>query len=308
VGEGIPSDLAPALAAALQCPVDPAPARRVHGGCINPCYRWDTAQGPVFVKVAPTDAATDAATADAAADIAARFEAEAAGLEELARAGALRVPRVLAVGRGGGPTFLALEWIELAPLHRASAVELGRRLARQHRVIADEFGWHRDNHVGATPQSNRGGRDWTGFFCNQRLRAQFELARANGHDGRLQERGATLLERAAEFFVDHRPAASLLHGDLWSGNVGEDERGTPVMFDPAVYYGDREADLAMTHLFGGFDTGFYSAYEAEWPLAGGAAQRVDLYNLYHVLNHLNLFGGAYRHQAEALIDRLLSQT
>jgi fructosamine-3-kinase len=101
---------------------------------------------------------------------------------------------------------------------------------------------------------------------------------------------------------------SLLHGDLWGGNWAADESGQPVVFDPAVYFGDREADLAMTRLFGGFSRAFYEAYESAWPLAAGATLRFDLYNLYHVLNHLNLFGGGYRPQAEALIDRLLAET
>jgi fructosamine-3-kinase len=134
-----------------------------------------------------------------------------------------------------------------------------------------------------------------------------DLAAGNGHVGRLQRRGEALLGCAGEFFSTYQPAPSLLHGDLWAGNRAADERGQPVIFDPAVYYGDREADLAMTRLFGGFGPDFYSAYESGWALDAGASVRTDLYNLYHVLNHLNLFGDGYLLQATSLIDGLLAE-
>jgi len=145
------------------------------------------------------------------------------------------------------------------------------------------------------------------FFRDRRLRYQLDLAERCGHLGRLQERGRELLERIGAFFSAYEPVASLLHGDLWGGNWGVDERGTPVIFDPAVYYGDREADLAMTRLFGGFGADFYAAYAAAWPLDPGAPLRVELYNLYHLLNHANLFGGGYPRQAERTVDRLLAE-
>ncbi len=144
------------------------------------------------------------------------------------------------------------------------------------------------------------------FWRDRRLAFQLDRAAENGHGGRLQERGRRLLERVPAFFAGYVPVPSLLHGDLWTGNRAMLADGTPVVFDPAVYYGDREADLAMTRLFGGFGRRFYGAYEAEWPLDAGAASRCDLYNLYHVLNHLNLFGGGYRALAESTIDRLLA--
>jgi fructosamine-3-kinase len=139
------------------------------------------------------------------------------------------------------------------------------------------------------------------------LRFQLDLAQRNGHGGKLQESGRKLLERVHSFFTSHTPAASLLHGDLWGGNASADSSGLPVLFDPAVYYGDREADLAMTRLFGGFSASFYAAYGSAWPLPREAVERADLYNLYHVLNHLNLFGGGYLRQAQGLIDRLLAR-
>ena len=232
--------------------------------------------------------------------------AEAEGLQELARAKAVRVPRVLAIGVADESAFLALEWIDLAGSASAASAQFGAQLARQHRTLAEKFGWHQDNTIGSTPQINSRSDSWPAFFRDHRLRYQLELAARNGYGGRLQERGAELLARVDEFLADHRVQPSLLHGDLWSGNVGVDIEGTPVIFDPAVYYGDREADLAMTRLFGGFTAAFYSAYETAWPLPKSAHRRVDLYNLYHVLNHLNLFGGAYRAQSEAMMERLLA--
>jgi fructosamine-3-kinase len=286
--------IAERLSAQLRERLEPRPAASVHGGCINECFKWQRSSGFLFVKLAE----------DARRSM---LEAEAAGLEELAAAQAVRVPRVLAVGSAGGRAYLALEWIELSPGSSGSTqARLGEQLARQHRKTAERFGWHRDNTIGSTPQINTPAMSWPEFFRDARLRYQLRLAERNACGGRLQERGAQLLDRIAEFFADHRPVPSLLHGDLWGGNAAADEHGAPVLFDPAVYYGDREADLAMTRLFGGFSPAFYSAYEAAWPLPASAGSRVDLYNLYHVLNHLNLFGGGYLRQAESMIDRLLA--
>ncbi len=284
--------IAEAIGKEIGSRLEPEPASRVHGGSINECYRWNTVSAPVFVKVA-------------SAGDRAMLEAEAAGLEQLRGANAVRVPRVLGVGADPNNAWLALEWIELAASSAPCERLLGERLALQHRVSAAGFGWSRDNTIGSTPQVNGWLGDWVEFFRDRRLQPQLVRAAENGHGGELQRRGAVLLDRLGEFFTAHRPVPSLLHGDLWGGNWGADERGNPVIFDPAVYYGDREADLAMTHLFGGFGADFYSAYEAAWSLDAGAAQRSRLYNLYHVLNHLNLFGEGYLAQAQSMIDRLL---
>lgn len=233
--------------------------------------------------------------------------AEAAGLEALARARAVRVPRTMAVAESAGFAFLVLEWIDFGRASDGAEARLGELLARQHRSTSDQFGWQRDNTIGSTPQPNAWAQDWLTFFRERRLRHQLELAREARHGGaRLQRRGAQLLERLDELLEGHRPVPSLLHGDLWGGNWAADERGSPVLFDPAVYFGDREADIAMTRLFGGFGDRFYSAYESAWPLDPGARERTALYNLYHVLNHLNLFGGGYLRQAESMIDQLLA--
>jgi len=271
----------------------------VHGGSINRCVRWPAAGGDAFVKIA--DAAGLAA-----------YEAEAAGLRELAAAHALRVPAVLGVGEVDGQAVLALEWLDLSgegvESDAGCQARLGEGLAMQHRVSAARCGWHRDNTIGATPQQNAEDADWVRFFQQRRLGYQLDLAARNGLEPAIVERGRELCARCGAFFSSYRPRPSLLHGDLWGGNAGRlAATGEPVVYDPAVYYGDRETDLAMTRLFGGFGPAFYAAYQSAWPLDQAAGTRRTLYNLYHVLNHYNLFGGAYGRQAAGMIDRLLAE-
>ncbi len=267
-------------------------ARPQSGGSISSAWRVDSNQGPVFMKLE-------------AARHGDRLAAEADGLVALRQSHAVRVPAVLAQGQLNDCAFLLLEWVEQGR-GSAAAERLGEQLAALHRCTGDAFGWHRDNYIGATPQPNKGGQDWPLFLREQRLRFQYQLALSNGH--RLSEaRMLRLLENLEDFYADYRPAASLLHGDLWGGNWFADEQGQPVIFDPAVYYGDREADLAMSELFGGFGPDFYAAYAAAWPLDPGYSVRRDLHKLYHVLNHLNLFGGGYLGQAGSLIERLNSE-
>lgn len=285
--------LAAAMAAALGREVAAAPEATVQGGSINDCFRWQTGQGPVFVKRAPLSRL-------------ALFEAETDGLARLRQAGSMRVPETLALGHSGDVAFLALEWLDLVEPDATSEETFGEALAWQHRNRAQAYGLERDNFIGATPQANAMTGDWVAFWRERRLLYQLELAARNGHAGRLKDRGHRLAELMDVFFASYRPAASLVHGDLWGGNRGVLAGGTPVVFDPAVYYGDREADIAMTSLFGHFGPRFYSAYAATWPLDQAAGTRRALYNLYHVLNHLNLFGGSYRAQAEGMIDRLLA--
>ncbi len=283
------------VAAALE-PITGALAttRAVGGGSINDSYLLTTSAGERwFLKL------NDAARVD-------MYAAEAAGLEELAAADAVRVPRPVAHGIAGHQAYLLLEYLELGHETSLSAAELGRRLAAQHRVTQDRFGWDSDNTIGRTPQQNGWCDDWIVFWCERRLGFQLKLARDDGYDHGLLTRGAELLDRVPALLAGHSPAPSLLHGDLWAGNWGATPAGEPVIFDPAVYYGDRETDLAMTQLFSGFPPEFYSAYEAAWPLSPGHEQRFALYNLYHVLNHLNLFGRSYAAQAMGLVDRLLT--
>jgi protein-ribulosamine 3-kinase len=285
--------LVAALTEALGREVIASSERRVPGGSINSSSRFETADGPIFVKHGDASCLP-------------MFQAEADGLAELALANAVRVPNVLAVSQAGATAFLVLEWLELGGATASSEAMLGERLAIQHRVTRARFGWHRDNTIGSTPQSNQLTEHWVDFFRQQRLLPQLTLAASNDAGAETIDRGHRLCERLDDFFRDYRPAASLLHGDLWGGNWGAAANGEPVLFDPAVYFGDREADLAMTRLFGGFHAPFYAAYGAAWPLDAGAGARVTLYNLYHVLNHFNLFGGGYLRQALGMIQRLLA--
>jgi fructosamine-3-kinase len=269
------------------------PQRRVTGGSINECYCWPGDAGAMFVKVAPPEARD-------------MFAAEAAGLAELEWAHAVRVPRVLASGHTEQAAFLALEWIETGVAGPDCEARLGRELAALHGVTAPRFGWARDNTIGPTPQVNGASEDWAEFFRERRLRPQLKMAAAHGFADLPAAAGERLLESVPGLLAGHRPAASLLHGDLWGGNWLAALSGEPVLIDPAVYYGDRETDLAMTRLFGGFGERFYQAYQAAAPLAFGWQARAELYNLYHVLNHANLFGGGYARQARAMIEHLLA--
>lgn len=229
------------------------------------------------------------------------FEAEAAGLEALRAVGEVRVPQVFGVGAADGESWLEIERLALESPSSDTAARFGVQLARLHRHTGEAYGWHRDNTIGATPQINDWSDDWVDFFRRHRLGHQVSLAADNGYD--LRAAGKRLSERLPEIFADYEPAASLTHGDLWAGNWGSVD-GEPVIFDPAVYYGDRESDIAMTMLFGGFGREFYRAYEKEWPMDAGHEKRVKLYQLYHVLNHLNLFGSPYLGRAQQLFDEL----
>ncbi len=235
-----------------------------------------------------------------------RLDAEADCLARLAAAGAIRVPCILGQGSSGDEAWLELEWLDLRAPDAASDARMGAALARLHAATGSRYGLDRDNAIGASPQPNSPADDWAEFWRDRRLACQLDRAADNGYRGRLQERGRRLLERIPAFFAGYAPTPSLLHGDLWAGNRAMLPDGTPVTYDPAVYYGDREADLAMTRLFGGFGARFYEAYAAEWPLEAGAGAREDIYNLYHALNHLSLFGGSYLELAESMIDRSLA--
>ena len=257
-------------------------AEPVSGGCIHRCYRAQRDGRAVFLKL------NDARFADA-------FAAEADGLAAL-RAAGCRAPEPIAHGTAGASAYLLLEFLELRS--GGDFASLGTMLAAMHRRQAERYGWPRDNYIGATAQPNGWSESWMAFWRERRLEPQLALAARNGY--RID------VPPVWQLLEGHEPAPSLLHGDLWSGNAGFLPDGAPALFDPAVYYGDREADLAMTELFGGFARQFHSAYEAAWPLAPGYARRKHLYNLYHLLNHLNLFGGGYLAQVRSAL-RLLAR-
>jgi fructosamine-3-kinase len=288
----------PELLDALQASVsDAAGAFRIEratpvaGGCIHRCLVLEGGGRKYFAKI------NDRSQLDS-------FAAEAEGLAALAAAG-VRVPVPLCQGQAGVAAFLVLEHLDLRG--NGDYAALGRSLAAVHSIRGEFFGWLRDNYIGRTPQLNRCSPSWSDFWREARLGPQLSLARENGLGKSLLRKGEQLAEAIPVLLSQHAPAASLLHGDLWSGNAGFLADGTPVLFDPAVYWGDREADLAMTELFGGFPQDFYSAYAEAAPLDPGYAVRKTLYNLYHVLNHANLFGGGYAAQAERMIERLLAE-
>lgn len=239
------------------------------------------------------------------ADKAAIFAAESLGLSALAATATVRVPHVISHGVADRHAYLVLEYFDL--YRKGNTELLATQLAALHRVQAAQFGWNQDNTLALTPQHNTWSPNWLGFWREQRLGFQLELAARNGFRGRVQELGKQVMDALPELFAGYSPAASLLHGDLWGGNYGFLADGTPVIFDPAPYYGDREADLAMTELFGGFDHDFYTAYQAEFPLDAGYARRKTLYNLYHILNHCNLVGNSYLAQAEGMMRSLLEK-
>lgn len=265
----------------------------VGGGSINEAYRLEGTDGArYFLKL------NDAQHLP-------MFIAEAEGLEAIAATNTIRVPRPIAHGSAGRQSYLLLEYLELSS--RGDAKLLGEQLAALHRCSAKQFGFAQDNFIGTTPQPNGWKNSWIDFWREHRLEFQLQLAEQNGYGGQLQSLGEKLLDALPAFFAGYTPQPSLLHGDLWCGNHAFLADGTPTIFDPAAYYGDRECDLAMTELFGGYSADFYAAYHAAYPLDAGYASRRDLYNLYHVLNHANLFGGGYARQAEQMMHRLLAE-
>jgi len=233
------------------------------------------------------------------------FTAERRGLELLRSAGTLRVPEVLAQSEATAdcPCFIAIEWLDPGSKSTHSAETLGVGLAALHRVTVASFGLGYDNFIGANPQPTRPNDDWVAFFREQRLGFQMELARRNGLLPAQRARRLELLLDRLDNWLPAYPSASLLHGDLWGGNWLTTASGEPALIDPAVYYGHREADLAFTELFGGFPAAFYAAYRASWPLDSGYEERKDLYNFYHLLNHLNLFGEGYGSSVDSILQR-----
>jgi len=291
LNEQLRAALAAAVAGATGKPFMVERAEPASGGCIHASWILSSSTLRCFAKV------NRAQHADALA-------AEADGLNALAAAG-MRVPMPIAHGVAGADAFLVLEYLALGPGTEAGYRKLGRGLALLHAPAGARFGWHRDNYIGLTPQRNTMHDAWGEFWRDERLAPQLELAAANGHGGKIHSLGTELLDAVPRLLASHAPAPSLLHGDLWGGNAAVLADGTPVVFDPAVYYGDAETDLAMTELFGGFPASFYDGYREVRALADGYAKRRPLYNLYHVLNHLNLFGAGYRRQAEQMMAQLI---
>ncbi|MBY5920481.1 fructosamine kinase family protein [Ferrimonas balearica] len=256
--------------------------RRVSGGDIHQAFAIDDGHTRLFVKINDKHQLP-------------LFEQEALALNRLAQGKEIRVPEVVHVGTTGEHAFLVLEYLELESATASQWFVFGQQLARMHRSQTQaEYGFDEDNFIGTTEQPNRWQRNWARFFAEQRIGWQLKLAEEKGFQlGDLNR----WVDACATALQGHQPTASLLHGDLWRGNLGFYE-GEPVLFDPASYYGDRETDLAMSELFSRFPGDFYKGYDAEWPLDPGYNQRRPIYQLYHLLNHLNLFGGSYLQQCQ----------
>lgn len=267
--------------------------RSVSGGCINQGFRLTDGKRDYFVKI------------NSASDIS-MFEAEAIGLKQMWETRTIRVPKPIFYGTEGSSAYIVLEWLDLGGRGNNNAwQEMGRKLAALHRwqpEINKGFGWDINNTIGSTPQINNWTEDWAEFWAEHRIGYQLKLARRRG--GNFSE-GDRLIEAIPELLAGHKPQPSLVHGDLWGGNASVTVDGEPVIFDPATYWGDREVDIAMTELFGSFSGAFYQGYNEVWALDDGYEKRKFLYNLYHVLNHFNLFGGGYASQANSMIQRLL---
>lgn len=225
--------------------------------------------------------------------------AEADGLAALARCPEIVVPKVIALGREDGMGWLALSWLDLGG---GDDEALGQAVAALHGIGGEAFGWHRDNYLGATPQRNTPDDDWPRFFARCRLGPQLDRVEAKGF-GALADGGRRLADRLPDLLAGAAPLPSLVHGDLWRGNVGF-VAGRPALFDPAVHFGDPEGDLAMADLFGSFGAGFFAAYRSRRPAPVDAAIRRNLHQLYHLLNHVNLFGAAYADTARRCLTRI----
>jgi len=284
------------ISAATGIPFTVESSHPVGGGSINAAYVITDQDRQYFVKT----------------NVASRldmFQAELEGLNEIANTDTIKVPSALCVGITDKHSYIVMECLSIMGTrggNAASLDRLGADLAQMHRNVAQNYGWHRDNTIGSTPQINDVSQNWVEFYRQHRLGYQYNLAARNGF-GQLLANGEKLMSKLDGFFSSYTPKPSLLHGDLWSGNYAIDDSGVPVIFDPAVYYGDREADIAMTELFGGFSARFYASYNHHFSLDPGYKTRKILYNLYHILNHLNLFGGGYMGQVDRMAGQLLSE-
>ena len=265
--------------------------RSVSGGCINQGYVISNGEEKYFVKI------NEASQVE-------MFTAETLGLKQMRATETIRIPRPICWGMAERVSYLVLEWLEFGRGDTQSWETMGKQLAEMHRMgSSDHFGWQRNNTIGSTPQINTWMPQWSDFFAQQRIGYQLELAQRRGGNFPAKEQ---VVEAVRALLANTQPQPSLVHGDLWSGNAAVMVTGEPVILDPATYYGDREVDIAMTELFGGFPASFYRGYEATFPLDSGYKQRKTLYNLYHILNHFNLFGGGYSSQANQMIRQIMT--
>lgn len=263
----------------------------VPGGCINSAYQIRTEKKQIFFLKVNLNSTYH------------MFEKEANGLAELKKANAIKVPDVI----NASANFLILEYIQEGIKGRNFWQDFGRVFALLHKFSASSFGFYEDNYIGSNLQINTSTATtkWAEFFFENRILFQLKLCEKNNLANQTLKNSIIKLEKVIHKVLDIQAAPSLLHGDLWSGNFLIDQTGSACLIDPAVYYGHREADLAMTKLFGGFSNEFYASYNEEYPLEDGYEYRENIYKLYHVLNHLSLFGLSYYPQALSLINYYL---
>lgn len=266
----------------------------IGGGCINSAYQLTTQTNKhYFIKL------NHSRLLD-------MFAAEFDALNELMKCKSIHTPRPICYAGLNEQSFIAMEYMFLQ--NRGDDFQFGQNLAKMHKISQIQFGWKRSNSIGSTAQSNTPCDNWVEFWKTQRLMPQFELLYRKGYQGLLKKQADYLLSGLDDFFQGHQPIASLLHGDLWGGNYAFDRNANGVIFDPALYYGDREAEIAMTELFGGFSSDFYKGYQEEFSLADTDVRfykkRKPMYNLYHILNHANLFAGSYLNQALSMMEHL----
>jgi fructosamine-3-kinase len=267
------------LAQVLGCPIKKVES--VSGGDISKSYCIHTSTDRFFCKVNENENALQ------------MFLAEKAGLESIKEAKTIRTPNVLSCGKHNANSFLMMEFIESKRPTSKDMENLGHQLAAMHLAhIGESFGWQQDNFIGSLPQSNENSSNWSLFYTKERLLPQLEMALEKKLLNSIEIPSVEiLLKSCQQFFPEVRPA--LLHGDLWSGNYLIDSQGIPYLIDPAVYFGHHEVDMAMTHLFGGFSSSFYAAYAEQIPQESLQNERKDMYQLYYLLVHLNLFGRSY---------------
>ncbi|MGB5633527.1 MAG: fructosamine kinase family protein [Waterburya sp.] len=267
-----------------------ATTNSVSGGCINQGYKVSGNDTEYFVKL------NQASQVEMLA-------AEALGLKQIHATKTITVPQPICWGIAANSSYIVLQWLNLGGGNNQSWTEMGRQLAAMHREgTSKDFGWERNNTIGSTPQINTWMDNWADFFAEQRIGYQLKLAKRRG--GSFPDPNK-VVNAVKDKLAARQPQPSLVHGDLWSGNAAIATDGAPIILDPATYYGDRETDIAMTELFGGFPTAFYNGYNEAWQLDSGYQQRKSIYNLYHILNHFNLFGGGYANQAQRIIQQIV---
>ncbi len=265
-------------------------AGNVSGGCINDCYCLNTDSGKYFLKF------------NNASRYPEMFIVEAEGLHLMEKAVDGSVPLVIAVGEANEISFLLLEWIEPGTRGINFWPDFGKLVAEMHKCSNVKFGLKRNNYIGSLAQSNLNYERWVDFFIQERLEPQIRVARDNGLiSNAIMNQFQNLYLKLGEIIPEEKPA--LLHGDLWNGNFLVNKTGGAMLIDPAVYYGHREMDLAMTKLFGGFDAEFYKAYEEHFPIKEGFETRIDIHNLYPLMVHVNLFGGGYMEQVVSILNK-----